>query len=82
MSNLQFSPLEKELATADLAKFQTSVDSAKATLANAKTALDVKSQICKIWGEIGKYVKLAEPLPIVGKYITLLANLLDGLCTS
>lgn len=83
MSNLTFNAQETELADAtNLARIITSADNAKASFAQAKTAADIKSQICKVWSEISPFLKLAGNIPIVGKYINILADLLDALCKS
>ena len=80
MEKIQFSAIEKEMANFNFAELQNHTDNARKSFAAASTAADVKSNICSVWSKIRKYVKMGEVIPFVGKFITILANLLDGIC--
>ncbi len=41
---------------------------------------DVRDKICSIWSKIKPFIAILEKLPIVGKYVSLLAKLLDAIC--
>ena len=80
MEKIQLSALEKEMANFNFDELATHSENAKEIIANAQTASDVKSQICLVWSKISKFVKPLELLPIVGKFVKILADLLDTLC--
>jgi len=75
-------PMETEMSNFDFDSLNTDATTAKANIATAASASDIKTEICNIWGKIGQYVKLAGALPFVGKFVTVLADLLDSLCGS
>ncbi len=78
--SVQLSPIEKEIANFDFAALEAKKDAAKANIKSAASASDVIAEICKIWKSIKPYVKILEAVPFVGKFITILAELLDTLC--
>lgn len=80
MNKIQFSAVEKEMINFDFNSLQTHIDQSKVNLVKAESVADVKSEICRVWSKIGKYVKLAENIPVVGKFVKILADLLDSLC--
>lgn len=80
MKNLEMNAIEKEMANFNFDSIKTDSQMAITNIAKAETASDVKNEICNVWSKIGKYVKMAEAIPIVGKFVTILANLLDTLC--
>lgn len=81
MKNIEFSALEKEAANFDFKTFlEADASVARNNIAAAESVADVKEQICKVWRKIRKFVKMAEVVPIVGKFITILADLLDTIC--
>lgn len=82
MKKIEFSAIEKEMANFNFDELQNHSEKAKANIAAAASVADVKTQICSVWSRIGKYVKYAEAIPIVGKFITILAELLDAICNS
>jgi len=82
MKNIAFSPLEKEMVNFNFDELTAKTAAAKARIADAASIDDVKTEICKVWGSIGKYVKLAEVIPVAGKFIIILADLLDSICAS
>jgi hypothetical protein len=82
MSTLQLSDNEKQLATYDFAKLSAQADAAKAKIATATTAADLKTEICSIWSKIKPFVGILEKLPFVGKFITILAEILDAVCAA
>lgn len=72
--------IENEMANFDFDQLSAQNETAKANIANAASVNDIKTEICNIWSSISKYVKWAGYLPFVGKYITILADLLDSIC--
>jgi hypothetical protein len=81
MSTLSLSATDQELLKYDFSQLSGISQTATAELANAKTAQDVKSAICKVWSKIPDWAKKAlEAIPIIGKFFTLLATALDALC--
>jgi tRNA A37 threonylcarbamoyltransferase TsaD len=80
MSKLEFTAIEKEMANFDFSGLETQLQKAKTNMTAAKSPADVKTEICQVWSKIRKYVVLAENIPIVGKFIKILADLLDSLC--
>jgi hypothetical protein len=80
MSNFQLTDLEKEMTSFDFNQLNSDVQAAKAKIAKTETAADIKAQICSIWSKIRKYVVTLEVIPVVGKFITIFADLLDTLC--
>lgn len=80
MNKIELSAIEKEMASFDFAALQAEVEGARKGIASAASATDIKEKICGVWSKIRKYVKLAENIPIIGKYISLLSSLLDSVC--
>ena len=79
---MEFSAIEKEMASFNFNDLQTQAQTAKAGIATAESVEDIKDKICQIWSKIGKYVKLAENIPFIGKFVTILADLLDSICAA
>lgn len=77
MSNLELTAIEKEMAAFNPEDWKDFTQSNKSKLASAE---ETRSNICELWQKIRKFVKLAENIPFVGKYISILANFLDTLC--
>jgi len=82
MRNINLTSIEKEITAFDFSTLETHLKSAKANIAGAKTAAEIGKEICSIWQKIRKFVVLAENIPFVGKYITILVELLDSICPS
>ena len=80
MENYAAQSLEREMIDYNFVELHKAAESAKERIANAKTAADVTTEVCKVWHKIAKYVILAEAIPVVGKYIKILAGLLNAIC--
>jgi hypothetical protein len=80
MKKIELSPIEKEMANFNFDQFAADSTKAKANIATAASITDVTTEICKVWSSIRRYVILAENIPFVGKFITILADLLDTIC--
>jgi hypothetical protein len=80
MKTIEFSPLEKEMANFNFDELKAGNATAKANIAKAQDIGDIKTEICNVWSKIRKYVIWAENIPIAGKFITILADLLDSIC--
>jgi hypothetical protein len=80
MKTIAFSAIEKEMANFNFDQLNSRNAQAKANIANAASVTDVTSEICSVWASVRKYVILAENIPVVGKFITIIADLLDSLC--
>lgn len=82
MNNPALSSIENEMLNFDFEALKAHTATAKTAIATTESVADIKTQICSIWSKIGKFVKLAASLPVVGKYISILAELLDSICGS
>lgn len=82
MNKIELSAVEKEMANFNFDELYAHTQKAKANISSAKSVADVKDHICQVWSKIRKFVVLAEDIPIIGKYIKILAELLDSLCGS
>lgn len=81
MNKIEFSAIEKEMVNFDFNELDTHTQKAKAMFTSTSaSATDIKSQICNVWSKIGKYVRLASNIPIIGKFILVLVDLLDTIC--
>ncbi len=80
MNKIEMSAAELEMANFDIASLQQDVETAKLGIATTESVDDIKQRICVVWSKIRKFVKMAENVPVVGKYISLLSNLLDAIC--
>ncbi|MBK7853691.1 MAG: hypothetical protein IPJ79_01160 [Bacteroidetes bacterium] len=81
MKKIELSAIEKEMANFDFNELTNHVEGTKSSIATARSAEDVKAKICAVWKKIRRFVILAEAVPIVGKFIKILADLLDSLCS-
>jgi hypothetical protein len=80
MSNPAFSAIENQMVDFDFSALQARAQAVNTSLATAASVGDIKTQICSVWSKISQFVKLLENVPVAGKYITILANLLDAIC--
>jgi hypothetical protein len=80
MKNLEFNAVEQKATSANIAQLAKATEVAKANIATAASVADVKTEICNIWNQVKQYVIWAENVPVVGKYITILADLLNSIC--
>jgi hypothetical protein len=80
MENYSLTPIEKEMLNFNFDQLHMQKEEAKKNIAGARSASDITSEICNVWKKIGRFVKLAEGIPVVGKFIKILADLLDSLC--
>jgi len=80
MKNFDLSPLEKDLAGFDFNNLHAQVQVAKTNVSNAKTAADVKQQICIIWSKIKPYLPIIEAIPFAGKFVKIFADLMNTIC--
>ncbi len=78
----EFTQIENEMINFNFDELNLHLEKAKLNFVGAKNASDVKTEICKVWSRIRKYVKLAENIPFIGKFIVILSDLLDTLCES
>lgn len=72
--------MELEKIDKDLEQLHSLTTSAKANIATAQSADDIKTEICTVWSKVRPYVIWAENIPAIGKFITLLAEVLDSIC--
>lgn len=80
MKKIEFSAIENEMANFNFNQLQADHSAAKDNLKLAASAADISSEICKVWSKIRRFVILAENIPFIGKFITILADLLDSIC--
>lgn len=77
---MQFSDIENSLSNFDFDGLVAQNETAKANIAGATSVNDIKTEICNIWAKARPYVIWAENIPVIGKFITILADLLDSIC--
>jgi hypothetical protein len=82
MKSIEFTSTEREMMKFDFNKLAAKSEAAKAKIAKAATAADVKSAICDVWNSVSSAVKKLENWPFVGKYVTILADVLDSICAA
>lgn len=82
MKTVEFSAIEKEMAGFNFDELHTHREAASANIMSAQSVGDVTTEICGVWKKIRKFVILAENIPFIGKFITILAQLLDSICGS
>jgi hypothetical protein len=82
MEKIEYSAIEKEMAKLNLAELQNSIGKSRDNIAAATSAGDIKAEICSVWSKIKPFIIAAEAIPFVGKYLKLLAELLDSLCSA
>ena len=81
MDNKSFSEIENEMINFDFQALENQKTHAVSMIsAKDVSAGDVKKQICDIWKKIGKYIRPLKVLPIVGKFIAILCDVLDSIC--
>jgi hypothetical protein len=80
MKTLELSAAEQQLSNYDFPALKSQAETAKTNIANATTVDDVKTQICGVWSKVRTYVIWAEAVPVVGKFVTVLADVLDTIC--
>lgn len=80
MVNMQFNDAESALSSFDFDGLAAQNETAKAAISGATTADDVKTAICNVWSKVRTYVIWAENVPVIGKFVTILADLLDSIC--
>lgn len=80
MQNLAFSAVENQMLNFDFNALNEEAQAAQARIAAAASVADIKTEICAIWSKIKPFVKWIEAIPIVGKYVTILAGVLDSIC--
>jgi len=80
MINTGLTKIEKEMLNFNFEEFQVQTLNAQKSIASAKSATDVISEICNVWSKIRKYVILTYNIPVVGKFIKILGDLLDTIC--
>lgn len=83
MDNKSFSEIENEMINFDFKALENQKTHAVSMIsAKDVSAGDIKNQICDIWKKIGKFIKLLKNVPIIGKYVTILCDLLDSICSA
>lgn len=80
MKKVEFNAIEKEMMNFNFDELTARNSTAKENIANAKSVGDIKAEICSVWSKIRKYVIWAENVPVAGKFISILAELLDAIC--
>lgn len=80
MEKMEFTALEREMMTMNMDTMQADVEIARTKAVQASSGADVRGAICEFWSKYGKFIKIATKVPVVGKYVQALADLLDALC--
>jgi len=80
MKNIDYSEIEKEMMHFDFKSLEIEVATAKASITSKRDLAGGLEKLCAVWHKIGKFVKLLEKVPVIGKYVEVLADLLDSIC--
>lgn len=80
MANTNYSEIEKQMINFDFSSIDEHVAAAQKSFMARENLGDGIEKLCAIWGKIRPFVKLLENVPIVGKFIVILANVLDSIC--
>jgi hypothetical protein len=80
MKKLQLAEIEKESSSINFEELQSKTIQASQAIANAQTAADVKAKLCEVWNSVKKIVEALEDIPVAGKYLKILADLLNTIC--
>ncbi|MGC4232498.1 MAG: hypothetical protein QM594_05910 [Niabella sp.] len=79
MAKYEFSPLEKEMLSINLSTAEADYNDA-VEASTQREFLDASEKICAVWRKARPYVRLAEAIPVAGRFIKLLADVLDTIC--
>lgn len=82
MNKIEMSILEKEMIAFDITALHSDILAAEVLISSADSVEEMRSRICVIWGKLRKFIKIAENIPVTGKYISLLSSLLDAICSA
>ncbi len=80
MPNIKLSDTESALSNFDFNGLAAQSETAKANIAAATSVDDIKTEICNIWSKVRPYLIWAEHILVIGKFVTILADLLDSIC--
>ncbi len=81
MKSTEYSEIEKEMLNFDFKSIEPHVAHAKAALSTRGEGLSGGlDKLCEVWKKIGKFIKLLEKVPVIGKYVSILAEILDSIC--
>lgn len=80
MNNNNFSEIELEMINFDFKALEIDVATAKSALSSKKDLAGGLEKLCEVWKKIGKFVRLLSNVPVIGKYVSILADLLDSIC--
>lgn len=78
--NKEFDELEKEMINFNFADIQKDVNDAKASF--AASAFPASNKLCDVWRKIRRFIKPLSHLPVVGKFVAILVEVLDSICPS
>ncbi|MGN6435119.1 MAG: hypothetical protein ACTHMM_01250 [Agriterribacter sp.] len=78
--NQTYNELEKEMINFNFEELEKDIKKTKTAFASSTSLTD--SKICEIWRKIRKFIKPLTALPIVGKFVSILVDLLDSICPS
>jgi hypothetical protein len=74
----QYDQLEQEMINFDFEDLQKDIQtSKKAFAANASIG---DTRLCQVWQKIGKFIRPLTVLPLVGKFVAILVEVLDSVC--
>jgi hypothetical protein len=75
-----YDDLEKEMINFKFEDLETDIQTSKKAFAANATIAD--SRLCEIWRKIRKFIKPLVSLPVVGKFVAILVEVLDSICPS
>jgi hypothetical protein len=81
MSNYNLNAEENQMLKYDYSHLNTLAETSKTNIAKATSVADLKSEICKFWSKIPDWAKKwLRNTPIVGKFFSIIADVLDSFC--
>lgn len=80
MENVNYTDLEKEMLNFDFRALEAEVAAAKTSLSAGADRAAGLQKLCEVWRKIRKYIKALEVIPVIGKFVTIFAGLMDSIC--
>lgn len=80
MATHGYNEIENEMINFDFSSINEDVSAAQKSFATRENLAGSIEKLCSIWKKIRPFIKLLEKLPVVGKFVVILANVLDAIC--
>lgn len=76
--NQHYNELEQEMINFNFDDLQKDIQSSKTAFA-ANAAIG-DTRLCEVWRKIRKFIAPLQSLPVVGKFVAILVEVLDSIC--